>query len=46
MGLTLTAATPVTVGAHPVDTLLSVNVGVPKDVAWQGNTVRSMFRDR
>ena len=37
----LTAATPVTVDAHPVGTLLSVNVGMPKDVAWQGNTVHT-----
>jgi ferredoxin-NADP reductase/MOSC domain-containing protein YiiM len=41
MGSRLTAATPVTVGAHPVGTLLSVNVGMPKDVAWQGNTVHT-----
>jgi ferredoxin-NADP reductase/MOSC domain-containing protein YiiM/ferredoxin len=37
----LTAATSVTVDAHPVGTLLSVNVGMPTDVAWQGNTVHT-----
>ena len=26
-------------GAHPVGKLLSVNVGLPKDVPWQGRTV-------
>jgi ferredoxin-NADP reductase/MOSC domain-containing protein YiiM len=26
-------------GARPVGTLLSVNVGMPKDVSWQGKTV-------
>jgi hypothetical protein len=41
MGSRLTAATPVTMSAHPVGTLLSVNVGMPKDVAWQGNTVHT-----
>jgi hypothetical protein len=24
---------------HPVGTLLSVNVGMPKEVSWQGKTV-------
>lgn len=41
MGSRLTAATHVTLGAHPVGTLLSVNVGMPKEVAWQGNTVHT-----
>jgi ferredoxin-NADP reductase/MOSC domain-containing protein YiiM/ferredoxin len=27
------------IGTHPVGTLLSVNVGMPKDVPWQGKTV-------
>ena len=32
--------------ADPVGTLLSVNVGTPKDVAWQGNTVfTGVFKD-
>ena len=29
------------VGTHPAGTLLSVNVGMPKDVAWQGNIVHT-----
>src|SRR6187200_1021726 len=32
--------------AHPVGTLLSVNVGMPKDVPWQGKTVfTGVFKD-
>jgi ferredoxin-NADP reductase/MOSC domain-containing protein YiiM/ferredoxin len=32
--------------AEPVGTLLSVNVGMPKDVAWQGKTVfTGVFKD-
>src|SRR5438093_7946115 len=32
--------------AHPVGTLLSVNVGMPKDVPWQGRTVfTGVFKD-
>src|SRR5438093_799612 len=32
--------------AHPVGTLLSVNVGMPKDVSWQGRTVfTGVFKD-
>jgi ferredoxin-NADP reductase/MOSC domain-containing protein YiiM len=32
--------------AHPVGTLISVNVGMPKDVAWQGKTVHTgVFKD-
>jgi ferredoxin-NADP reductase/MOSC domain-containing protein YiiM/ferredoxin len=32
--------------AQPVGTLLSVNVGLPKDVAWQGRTVfTGVFKD-
>ena len=41
MGSGSTAATRVMVGAHPVGMLLSVNVGMPKDVAWQGNIVHT-----
>jgi ferredoxin-NADP reductase/MOSC domain-containing protein YiiM/ferredoxin len=33
-------------GGHPVGTLLSVNVGMPKDVPWQGRTVfTGVFKD-
>jgi ferredoxin-NADP reductase/MOSC domain-containing protein YiiM len=33
-------------GAQPVGTLLSVNVGLPKDVPWQGRTVfTGVFKD-
>jgi ferredoxin-NADP reductase/MOSC domain-containing protein YiiM len=32
--------------AHPVGRLMSVNVGLPKDVAWQGRTVfTGVFKD-
>jgi MOSC domain-containing protein YiiM len=32
--------------AHPVGTLISVNVGMPKDVLWQGKTVFTVvFKD-
>jgi ferredoxin-NADP reductase/MOSC domain-containing protein YiiM/ferredoxin len=32
--------------AHPVGTLVSVNVGMPKDVPWQGKTVfTGVFKD-
>jgi len=32
--------------AHPVGTLISVNVGMPKDVPWQGKTVfTGVFKD-
>jgi ferredoxin-NADP reductase/MOSC domain-containing protein YiiM len=32
--------------AHPVGTLVSVNVGLPKDVPWQGRTVfTGVFKD-
>ena len=32
--------------AHAVGTLLSVNVGIPTDVAWQGRTVfTGVFKD-
>jgi ferredoxin-NADP reductase/MOSC domain-containing protein YiiM/ferredoxin len=32
--------------AHPVGTLISVNVGMPKDVTWQGKTVfTGVFKD-
>ena len=31
---------------HPVGTLISVNVGMPKDVAWHGKTVYTgVFKD-
>jgi ferredoxin-NADP reductase/MOSC domain-containing protein YiiM/ferredoxin len=32
-------AEPTETGARPAGTLLSVNVGMPKDVSWQGKTV-------
>jgi ferredoxin-NADP reductase/MOSC domain-containing protein YiiM/ferredoxin len=33
-------------GSHPVGTLLSLNVGMPKDVPWQGKTVfTAVFKD-
>ena len=35
----LRAASPVRDGPRPVGALLSVNVGLPKDVPWQGKTV-------
>lgn len=38
MGSRTTAASSVADGAHPVGSLLSVNVGMPKAVPWQGNT--------
>ena len=41
MGSGSTAATRAMVGTHPAGTLLSVNVGMPKDVAWQGNIVHT-----
>ena len=32
--------------AQPVGTLISVNVGMPKDVSWQGKTVfTGVFKD-
>jgi hypothetical protein len=32
--------------AHRVGTLLAVNVGMPKDVSWQGKTVfTAVFKD-
>jgi ferredoxin-NADP reductase/MOSC domain-containing protein YiiM/ferredoxin len=39
MGPRSTQATPVEHEVHPAGALLSVNVGMPKDVAWQGKTV-------
>src|SRR5919197_5164602 len=37
---------PIQPGAHPVGTLLSVNVGMPKDVPWRGKTVfTGVFKD-
>jgi MOSC domain-containing protein YiiM len=31
---------------HPVGTLISVNVGMPRDVPWQGKTVfTGVFKD-
>jgi ferredoxin-NADP reductase/MOSC domain-containing protein YiiM len=41
MGSGSSAATLATLGTHPAGTLLSVNVGMPKDVAWQGNIVHT-----
>ena len=32
--------------AHPAGSLVSVNVGMPKDVSWQGRTVfTGVFKD-
>jgi ferredoxin-NADP reductase/MOSC domain-containing protein YiiM/ferredoxin len=37
---------PRQIGSHPVGTLLSVNVGMPKDVPWHGRTVfTGVFKD-
>jgi ferredoxin-NADP reductase/MOSC domain-containing protein YiiM len=37
---------PAQTGPRPVGTLVSVNVGMPKDVAWQGKTVfTGVFKD-
>ena len=37
---------PAQTGSPPVGTLLSVNVGLPKDVSWQGRTVfTGVFKD-
>jgi MOSC domain-containing protein YiiM/ferredoxin-NADP reductase len=37
---------PIASGAHPVGTLVSVNVGLPKDVSWRGKTVfTGVFKD-
>ena len=37
---------PVQTGPHPVGILLSVNVGLPKDVPWRGKTVfTGVFKD-
>ena len=39
-------AEPVEPAAQPVRTLVSVNVGMPKDVPWQGKTVfTGVFKD-
>ena len=39
-------ADPTQTGPDPVGTLLSVNVGMPKDVPWQGKTVfTGVFKD-
>jgi ferredoxin-NADP reductase/MOSC domain-containing protein YiiM/ferredoxin len=39
-------ADPTPTGPHPVGTLLSVNVGMPKDVRWQAKTVfTGVFKD-
>jgi ferredoxin-NADP reductase/MOSC domain-containing protein YiiM len=39
-------AQPVRDGAQPLGTLLSVNVGMPKDVLWRGKTVfTGVFKD-
>src|SRR5437764_11004432 len=46
MSLTSQRADPVKTGPHPVGTLLSVNVGMPKDVPWRGKTVfTGVFKD-
>ncbi len=37
---------PTAQGQHPAGTLVSVNVGLPKDVSWQGRTVfTGVFKD-
>ena len=37
---------PAQTGSPPIGTLLSVNVGLPKDVSWQGRTVfTGVFKD-
>ena len=39
-------ATTIDAGARPVGALLSVNVGLPKDVSWRGKTVfTGVFKD-
>jgi ferredoxin-NADP reductase/MOSC domain-containing protein YiiM len=39
-------AEPIDTAAGPVGTLVAVNVGMPKDVAWQGKTVfTGVFKD-
>jgi ferredoxin-NADP reductase/MOSC domain-containing protein YiiM/ferredoxin len=39
-------ARPIEAGSHPLGTLVSVNVGRPKDVPWQGKTVfTGVFKD-
>ncbi len=46
MGSGSTGATRVDEGVHRVGTLVSVNVGLPKDVPWQGKTVYTgVFKD-
>jgi ferredoxin-NADP reductase/MOSC domain-containing protein YiiM len=46
LGSGSTAAGPSGDGADPVGTLLSVNVGMPKDVSWHGQTVHTgVFKD-
>jgi MOSC domain-containing protein YiiM len=39
MGSEARLTDPVQTAPHPVGTLLSVNVGMPKDVPWRGKTV-------
>jgi len=44
--MTTGAPAPTTARGQPVGTLLSVNVGLPKDVSWQGRTVfTGVFKD-
>jgi ferredoxin-NADP reductase/MOSC domain-containing protein YiiM/ferredoxin len=46
VGAVSTGAGLVPAGANPVGTLLSVNVGMPRDVPWQGKTVfTGVFKD-
>ena len=46
MGSGSTGAAPGQDGSYPVGTLLSVNVGMPRDVAWKGRTVfTGVFKD-
>src|SRR5947207_2254305 len=46
MSSELPQAKPSRTGSHPVGALLSVNVGMPKEVPWQGRTVfTGVFKD-
>src|SRR5690348_14382862 len=45
-GAMTSGSTAATIGPQVVGTLLSVNVGMPKDVPWQGRTVHTgVFKD-
>jgi hypothetical protein len=46
MSWELSQATPSQTGSGPVGTLVSVNVGMPKEVPWQGRKVfTGVFKD-